>query len=53
MKLFNKNENNKKIEKENINTDGWDCITKACEKVYPTQKDPKHYAPMIKWKFGG
>lgn len=41
----------RKIKK--INTDGFDAISEECDRVYPDQKDPKHYAPMIKWKFGG
>lgn len=32
---------------------GWDAVTTACEKIYPTQKNPKHYGTLINWKFGG
>lgn len=32
---------------------GWDAITKEAERVYPGQKDPKHYGTLVKWKFGG
>ena len=39
-------------EKE-VNTSGWDAITKEAERVYPDQKNPKHYGALIKWKFGG
>lgn len=53
MNFLGKLGKNKKIEKESINANGWDYITKACEKVYPTQKDPKHYGTLINWKFGG
>lgn len=35
------------------NTDGWDSIEAEFFRVYPTQVNPKHYAPLIKWKFGG
>lgn len=35
------------------NTDGWDSIEVEFFRVYPTQVNPKHYAPLIKWKFGG
>ena len=38
---------------DKINAAGWDAITKACEKVYPTQKNPKHYGTLINWMFGG
>ena len=53
MNFLGKLGKNKKTEKESINVNGWDYITKACEKVYPTQKDPKHYGTLINWKFGG
>lgn len=56
MGLFDKLKNNKETEKasnEDINTIGWDSITEACEKIYPTQKNPKHYGTLINWKFGG
>ena len=42
--------NNKSYE---IKTEGLDAITKECEKIYPNQTNPKHYAPMISWMFGG
>lgn len=32
---------------------GWQCISNECDRVYPGQEDPKHYAPIIKWEFGG
>ena len=32
---------------------GWDAITAAFEKVYPEQKDPKHYGTLISWELGG
>lgn len=54
MGLFDKFK--KKEETSNnkeINTQGWDAITKECEKVYPNQKEPKHYGTLINWKFGG
>ena len=48
MGLFDKlkkdrQSNKQEITKEEIRADGWDAITEAFEKVYPTQKDPKHY----------
>lgn len=36
-----------------INTSGWDAITEACERIYPTQTNPKHYGTLISWKLGG
>ena len=43
----------KEKDSKKINTSGWDAITEACEKIYPTQKNPKHYGTLINWKFGG
>ena len=45
-------------EKMNLNInrrekDGWDYINEACEKVYPTQKNPKHYGTLVSWELGG
>ncbi len=31
---------------------GWDAITAALERLYPGQ-EPKHYATVLKWMFGG
>lgn len=36
-----------------INTLGWDAITNEAERVYPEQKDPKHYGTIHPWRFGG
>ena len=36
-----------------VQTFGWDAITKECERVYPDQKNPKHYGTLIKWCLGG
>ncbi len=38
---FNKKETNK------INAQGWDAITKECERIYPNQTNPKHYGTLI------
>lgn len=46
-----KNNNSNRIEQ--VETPGWDAITNAFEKLYPNQKDPLHYAPMISWRLGG
>lgn len=53
MGIFDSFKKNKEEKIEKINTDGFDAISEECDRVYPDQKDPKHYAPMIKWKFGG
>lgn len=49
MGLFDKFKKNKK----EINAYGWDAITSLCNKVYPNQKDPKHYGTLISWNLGG
>ena len=40
-------------EQEEVYSYGWDAITEECERVYPDQKNPKHYATLLKWVFGG
>lgn len=35
------------------NFQGWDAITEECERIYPNQKNPKHYGTLIKWILGG
>lgn len=50
-----------KIKKDNVNKEneetiyapGWDAITEECDRVYPNQKDPKHYGTLVSWQFGG
>ncbi len=34
-------------------TVGWEAITNAFERVYPGQRNPKHYGTLIKWRLGG
>ena len=38
---------------DKLNFSGWDAITRECEKLYPNQKNPKHYGTMISWELGG
>jgi len=38
---------------EQINNQGWYAITKECERVYPNQKNPKHYGTLISYRLGG
>jgi hypothetical protein len=38
---------------DTTNTSGWDAITAEFERVYPDQKNPKHYAPIISMRLGG
>lgn len=52
-KIKKRNENKEEIKQEEVQAVGWDAITAACEMVYPTQKDPKHYGTLISWQFGG
>ena len=56
MGLFDrikKEKNQKEMIERDINASGWDAITEACEKIYPTQKNPKHYGTIISWELGG
>ena len=48
-------EEKEEIKEEELqpNTIGWDSIEAEFFRVYPDQVNPKHYAPLIKWKFGG
>lgn len=39
--------------KEDFAAPGWDAITAEFERIYPGQKDPKHYGTLIKWSMGG
>ena len=53
MGLFSKFKKKEMKDENKIENFGWDAITEICEKMYPNQKNPKHYAPIIKWRFGG
>lgn len=33
--------------------DGWDAITRECERIYTGQTNPRHYGALISWKLGG
>ena len=52
-KFKKKNELLDNEQNEEIEALGWDAIDKLCDKVYPNQKNPKHYGAMIKWRLGG
>lgn len=43
----------KREQEEIINTFGWDAISAECERVYPEQKNPKHYGTLLSWELGG
>ncbi len=36
-----------------LNTKGWDAITKVFENIYPGQTEPMHYGTLISWQLGG
>ena len=38
---------------EEINISGFDAITETFEKIYPEQKEPLHYRPIICYELGG
>ena len=39
--------------KEKTDKNGWDYITEECDRIYPDQKDPKHYGTLVSWNLGG
>lgn len=51
MRLFDFKKEKKSV--NDIKSIGWDAITEEAERVYPEQKNPKHYGALIKWKIGG
>lgn len=57
MGLFDKfKKKNNKSEENNIDkikAPGWNAITELCERVYPDQKDPKHYGVIVSYRLGG
>lgn len=38
---------------ESTESVGWDAITEECDKAYPNQTNPKHYHPIVNYRFGG
>jgi hypothetical protein len=52
MGLFDKFRK-KEDKKADITAPGWNAITKACDKAYPDQKNPKHYVPKVSCRLGG
>ena len=40
---------NNNIDNEETNTSGFDAITETFDKIYPTQKDPLHFRPIISY----
>ncbi len=53
MSLFDKAKKKKEVETKDVSTLGWDAIVQVCEKIYPNQKDPKHYGTLVSWRLGG
>ena len=55
MGFFNKDKREDKKEevKSEVYAPGWDAIDKEAKRIYPGQDNPKHYASLIKWRFGG
>ncbi len=53
MDKFEEQIESNKNDKQKIRPLGWDAITKAFEKIYPNQNDPKHYGTLVSWRFGG
>lgn len=56
MKLSDKavkNNADNNAEKNEPTATGWDAITEECQRVYPSQTNPKHYGTLISWELGG
>ena len=53
MGLLDKFKKNNKNEGNEIIAPGWDAITELCNKIYPDQINPKHYAASVSWELGG
>ena len=56
MSLFDrlrKGKNTDKTKKEEAGAEGWDAITRECERIYPEQTEPLHYGTLVSWQFGG
>ena len=59
MEQVDKNSEQKEQERDQVLASthldpvGWDAITEACERIYPNQKNPKHYGTIIRWRLGG
>lgn len=51
MGLFDKFKKN--TEKKEPRKMGWDAIDEEFDRIYPDQKDPKHYGTLISWRLGG
>ena len=43
----------KELKEQEVSVHGWDAINRECERIYPDQKNPKHYGTLIKWSLGG
>lgn len=41
------------VPEEEAGAPGWDAIDAEFLRIYPGQTNPKHYATIIKWMFGG
>lgn len=48
-----KNTSGNEEKSDNFPAFGWDAIENEAKRIYPHQDHPKHYATLIKWKFGG
>lgn len=52
-KFKKKSESAKEEKTDSTQAPGWDAIENEAKRIYPDQDNPKHYAALIKWKFGG
>lgn len=45
--------NDEELNNDEINTSGFDAINETFDKIYPNQKEPLHYRPIISYQLGG
>lgn len=53
MGLFDKFKKKEEQKNDDVYAPGWDAITTEFERIYPEQKNPKHYGTRLSYQLGG
>lgn len=53
MGLFDKFKKKEEQKNDDVYAPGWDAITTEFERIYPEQKNPKHYGTCLSYQLGG
>lgn len=53
MGIFDKFKKKEEQKNDDVYAPGWDAITAEFERIYPGQKNPKHYATRLSYQLGG